>query len=115
VRARYWHAAYILVVAVVVSVATYQASRLARLSDISAAADKLIADREMHYTYRGYVLAVLSFLETHKDIYPDTYERAREACERFKCGDPSADEEAILSLSHAFDGIVRGIGSMSGN
>lgn len=43
IRARWLHAAYILVVALVVSFATYQSTKLARINDVSRAADRLVA------------------------------------------------------------------------
>ena len=112
--ARFWHAAYILVVALIIGFATYQSSRLSRLDDIANSADRLVADRRMNFTNRGYVMAVLSFLEKNKDLYPDTYARAVETCRTFKCDDPTASVD-MIDLASTFDGIVIGMGRISKN
>lgn len=108
---RWWHAGYIVVVSIITSVATYQSGELARVGDIARAADQLVANRKMNYTPEGYVLSVLSFLEKNKDLYPDTYNRALEMCQLHKCASP--DPVNIVQLSSAFDGIVKGLGTIS--
>ncbi len=111
-RARIWHAAYILVVSGVVAYATYQGSRLARVNDVSRAADQLVKARATDFTDRGYALAALAFLEKNRDLFPDSYARATRACENFKCEDPGSSVD-MVDLAFTFDGIVKGIGTLS--
>lgn len=111
-RARLVHAAYVLVVSGVVSIATYQSVKLSHLNDIAWAADRLVTGRQMNYTHRGYVLATLSFLEKNKDLFPETYERAISMCQKFKCDDPASNVD-MVELAFSFDGIIKGLGAMS--
>jgi hypothetical protein len=111
-RARWVHTGYVFVVACAVSLATYESGRLKRLDEISRSADRLVAEQEMNYTSRGYVFAVLSFLEKNKDEFPDTYARAVAACKTFKCDDRNASLN-LVELSFTFKGIARGLGTLS--
>lgn len=108
---RWWHAAYIFAFALIVSFATYQSNKIARINDIASAADRLVRSKEMEYTHQGFVLAALSFLEKHKDVYPDTYARAQQMCESHKCTSPDPSEVVYLASSLA--GLVRGLGTIS--
>jgi hypothetical protein len=109
---RSFHAFYLLLVALGVAAATYEFSLNARTNSVERAADKLYADRDNRYTNRGFVFAVLAFLEKNKELYPDTYARAQEACRQFKCNDPSSNMD-MIELSFALSGIVKGLGTLS--
>ncbi|TFV48269.1 hypothetical protein [Bradyrhizobium niftali] len=111
-KTRYYHAAYLFAVAILAGIATYEATKYARLNDIAIASERLAADRASGYTSRGYVNAVLAFLEKNKDLFPDTYARAQASCKAFKCDDPAADVD-MVELSYSFDGIVKGMGAIS--
>lgn len=60
---RYIHALYLLLVGLGVAAATYEFSLNARMNSVAREADRLYVDREVKYTHRGYVYAVLAFLE----------------------------------------------------
>lgn len=112
IRKSYWHAFYVLISCLMTVFAFHYWSNLKRVNDIARSADFLVANKQMEFTARGYVEAVLSFLEKNKDIYPDTYARAVAACQHYKCDQPGSEVD-INDLSFAFDGIVKGIGSLS--
>jgi hypothetical protein len=111
-KTRFYHAAYLFAVTVLAGGATYEATKYARLNDIAIASERLTADRAMGYTARGYVNAVLAFLEKNKDLFPDTYVRAQASCKAFRCDDPATDAD-MVELSYSFDGIVKGMGAVS--
>jgi hypothetical protein len=111
---RYFHAFYLLLIAIGVFAATYEFSINARVASIERQADALNQDRDMKYTDRGFVFAALAFLEKNKKLYPDTYSRAVEACEHYKCNDPSSDID-MVDLSYTLSGLVKGLGSLSRN
>ncbi|NRQ13490.1 hypothetical protein BHMPCIPO_00704 [Ensifer sesbaniae] len=109
---KYVHAVYVALVAGVVSIATSQSLQISRLNDIARTADKLVEDREMHFTHRGYVQASLAFLEKNRDLYPDTYLRALSLCAQFSCDKPDGDAH-IVDLAFTMSGLIRGLGTMS--
>ncbi|OOO26361.1 hypothetical protein BS627_04740 [Agrobacterium salinitolerans] len=103
---------YVIVVAILATFATHFSSRLTRIEEVSRVADQMVKERQVNYTHRAFVLASLSFLEKNKDLFPDTYDRAKKLCETFRCGDPEASLE-MIELSYTMAGIVRGLGTMS--
>ena len=49
-----------------------------KVRDIERAANELVKDYEArNNTARGFIQAGLAFMETHKNRYPDSYERAK--------------------------------------
>jgi hypothetical protein len=112
-RPRAWHAAYVLIATILTATVVTQAHRLSRMESVSRAADQMLADREMEYGYRGFVLASLAFLEKNRDLYPESYARAKELCTSFKCGDPAAAGD-MIELSSSFAGLLRGISTQAG-
>lgn len=51
---------------------------LMKVRDIERAANELVKDYEArNNTARGFIQAGLAFMETHKNLYPDSYERAK--------------------------------------
>jgi len=82
------------------------------LNDVTRSADALVDARHMEYTHRGFILASLSFLEKNKDLFPDSYTRAIQLCEKFRCDDPDSDFE-LVEAAFSFAGLVRGIGTLN--
>lgn len=81
-------------------------TRIERTENIQRAALKIINQRNMNFSSEGFVQAALSFLETNKDLYPDTYMRAVEIERRMH------ESESIYAGSDAaseISGIINGI------
>lgn len=80
--------------------------RLSRIEDIHRAASELVDQRRITFSPEGFVQAALSFLETTKDLYPDTYARAADIAKKMH------ESESIFSGSEAESemvGIIYGI------
>lgn len=125
--AKWIHASYtFLIVAIVLTVVNYQQSvsgRLSELAEIQRVERQATAlsnpwDLSTKGMKLGYSMSVLAFLEKNKNLYPDTYERAKLVCENLGCY--SADQ----SLSHfsqvgdaatSMRELVRGISSLDGH
>jgi hypothetical protein len=85
--------------------------KLARIQNIEATAKELSGNMS-RYTSLGYIHASLTFLEKHKELYPDTYERAKAMCEQSDCTGSSQNMDhkySIIDVSFAFSGMLRGI------
>jgi hypothetical protein len=104
---RFLHGFYILVIVLAVSYGEYEYLKNARMHDTIAAAKTLTTHWDMNYTEKGYVHAVLLFLETNKDLYPDVYARDTQEYNDIK-GKPDEDRK-IIDLAYAFDGDVKKI------
>lgn len=81
-------------------------TRIERTENIQRAALKLVDEKNTRFTSEGFVQAGLSFLETNKDLYPDTYIRAVEIEHRMH------ESESIYAKSDAaseMSGIIYGI------
>jgi len=90
------HIAYsLLMVGMVIWFMSYQAevkesmAELERIKRIEKQAEFLVGKIDLGTSgnMAGYVQAVLAFLEKHRDIYPETYERAKTLCENAGCTD----------------------------
>lgn len=81
---------------------------LKRIKSISRAANELTERRSTNFTYEGYIQAGLAFLEQHKTLYPDSYERAKKIYEKFKYNPDRFGNEAS-TLSYEMDGLLKGI------
>jgi len=75
-------------------------SRLRRIDNISIAANKLLEYQKFHFSPEGFNLACLSFLEQNKDLYPESYERAKGL---FRESGKSEENSNTMS------GLIRGI------
>lgn len=85
-------------------------TRLSRIEDIHRATSELVDQRGFTFSPEGFVQAALSFLETTKDLYPDTYPRAVEIAQKMH------ESESIFSGSEAeseIAGIIYGIAIIS--
>ncbi len=85
--------------------------KLARVQNIEATAKEL-SENMNRYTSLGYIHASLAFLEKHKELYPDTYARAKAMCEQSDCTGSSQNIDhkySIIDVSFAFSGMLRGI------
>lgn len=81
-------------------------TRIDRIENIQKAASKLVEQQYSAFTSEGFVQASLSFLETNKDIYPDTYTRAVGIAQRMH------QSESIFSgvdAAREISGIIKGI------
>lgn len=121
-RMRAIHAVYGLVIAILaVSVGTYQ-SRLDEIHQISRTATKIIDDYDYNkFSDSGFIQASLSFLEKHKDKYPDTYARALNICNVNRCEishynieeNDTAHRYGLNDVAGIMKGILRGLSDMS--
>lgn len=85
--------------------------KLARIESIEATAKK-ISENMNSYTSLGYVHAALAFLEKNKELYPDTYERAKDMCKQSDCTGSAQEIEhkySIIDVSFALSGMLQGI------
>lgn len=96
----------VLIMSILSSVVTYQYSKLIRIERISKSASLLLKEKEMGFTNEGYIQACLAFLETNKDIYPDSYNRADSLYREFKTNDKNG---FTSSLAFEFSGLIKGI------
>ncbi|NDV27522.1 hypothetical protein [Desulfovibrio sp. JC010] len=105
------HAIYIFMFIVSVGVGVNYYNKYSRTINAKKSAQQMVENRNMHYTHRGYILATLSFLEKNKDLFPDTYERAKLMCEKNHIIDNVADSDSvhIVEISFAFEGLLKGI------
>src|SRR6185503_13421619 len=65
--------------------AVWAQERLSRIHRVQHAASALIKDAEFETTDVGFTQSALTFLESTKDLYPDTYARAQELCRLNDC------------------------------
>lgn len=120
------HAAYsAFIVALVLSFSYYQDSVREKLSEleeikrIERQATSLSTPRDLSTMGNmvGYSLAVLAFLEKHRERYPDTYARAEELCEQAKCVGKYKDLShfsEMQKVSSSMRELIRGISSLDG-
>ena len=98
-RSKLWLLGYGLVVAVGVgglAVFYHQSSREGRLA---AEVQDVLQVRKDEST-ETFIQAALTFLDKNKDLYPDTYLRAREICVHHQCHtDGAADAEEARGIS----------------
>lgn len=113
-RERLLHGGYGLAIAVLSCVSVYYWQQQQRALDVQRAADTLVSGRGSVYSELGFIQASLAFLEKNRDMYPDTYARAQQMCERDRCL-PSDELKTTYmqnDLSSAFAGILSGIGTL---
>lgn len=90
---------------------SFSEAKLNRVASIERAANRMVVERDMHYTPSGFVQATLAFLEKNKDLYPDTYQRALKMCERYKCDQPGNDLD-MITLAYAMQGLLTGLATI---
>ena len=89
-------------------VITYQSNKLSRINKVSKSATSLITNKGFNYTQKSFVQAGLTFLESNKDLYPDSYERAVSLYETYKQEvNPYSNE--VVDLASEIEGIIKGI------
>ncbi len=90
------HLLYALVVTAIATIAfEYKNDRttaqleIERYKSVEKQAGLLLRTRDQTTSgsAKGFMLASLTFLEKNKDIFPDTYERAKQLCENAGCTD----------------------------
>lgn len=90
------HLSYALVVTAIATIAfEYKNDRaiaqleLQRFNDVERQAELLLRTRDQTTSgsAKGFMLASLTFLEKNKDLFPDTYDRAKKLCENAGCTD----------------------------
>lgn len=125
--AKWIHAAYsAFIVALVLSFVSYQGrvreqlSELADIKRIERQATSLSNPRDMTTTGNmvGYSLAVLAFLEKHRERYPDSYARAVQLCEQANClgkDEKMSHFTEMQKVSSSMRELIRGISSLDGH
>ncbi len=95
-RSKAVHVIYSLVmIGMVISFMSYQEevkeslAELEQMKRIEKQAEFLLnhEDRSSSGAMAGYIQAGLAFLEKHRALYPETYERAKKLCEKSGCTD----------------------------
>ncbi len=117
---RILHAVYVLIIVVVSITAFSYKLDLSKINNAEREAKKLINNYD-RYTNLGFSMAALSFLEKNKDVYPDSYNRAKELCSNNDClGNKyrinnNSFEHSLsqIDVSFALVGMLRGIGDIS--
>jgi len=122
--AKWIHAGYtLLIVGIVLGFVNYQQSvkeSLSELSEIKRVERQATAlsdpwDTSTRGMRLGYSMSVLAFLEKNRNLYPETYERAKMVCENLGC---YSDDQSMTQFSKAMDAstamqeLVRGISSL---
>jgi hypothetical protein len=90
----------------------YVIERLASLESTARQAEKLISEHGSNHISEGFILAAMTFLEAHRDEFPDTYERALEICARYKCTSPDQEIQDGYKSNEAaymFKSILKGV------
>ena len=80
-------------------------SHLSRILNISQSATELASKRYM-FSDKGYIQAGLAFMEQNSDIYPDSYQQAKEIYNQLKDKWFSGD---IHDLATEMEGLISGI------
>lgn len=81
-------------------------NKINRIENIHRAAYELKSKQNTEFSSAGFVQAVLTFLETNKDLYPETYTRALEIEKKMR------NSESIytnLDAASEISGIIYGI------
>ena len=104
---RWVHAVYLSLIAATFGLATYYFSEYRRMTEAGRQAAALVEQQRMEFTHAGFVEAGLAFLEKHRALYPDTYERAKSVCERHRC--QSTD---YIAAASEVSGVLKGIATM---
>lgn len=115
------HSVYVLLIVAISSFAVSYKAELNQVNNAERAAKVLVKDRRMKFTDEGFNMAALSFLEKHKNIYPDSYQRASELCKNNGClqNQHAKDSNSLahaysqINVSSALEGMLRGIGEIS--
>lgn len=111
---RLLHLAYGLAIFALTATAVRYWNENNRIHNVERTAMAIVNDRQMGYTDLGFIQASMAFLEKNKDLYPDTYIRAKQICEDNKAALLS-DGPATVNIEFEFDGMLRGIGTIEGS
>jgi len=119
---KYIHGFYLLIISTL-SVSTYAyKAELDIVNNAEKNAMHILENRNRDYTTEGFIQASLTFLEKHKELYPDSYARALKICDQNHCLESSYSDKFKNSLHHgysqidvasSFDGILQGIVDMN--
>lgn len=112
-QGRIIHATYLAIFAAISIVAINQNFKLSQIRDIQQDAAEMVEHHRMDYTDRGFVQATLAFLEKHRAVFPETYERAKSMCEERGCFDGTADNVDMVGISYEMKGLLTGIATLS--
>lgn len=107
-KQRVLHAAYAVAVAVFAGLFVHRQSKLTHIERVERAAVQLLENREFEYTSTGFIQAGLAFLELHRDVMPDAYQRAQELCSSRDCWG-GADSVDNVYVASSMAGLLRGI------
>ena len=125
------HIAYALfIVAIVLGFVTYkegvqqQLSELQKIKRIERQADSLLTPLDLSTAglKAGYALSVLAFFEKHRQLYPETYKRAKVLCDNAGCTKVGRQEgndslghfSRMQDVSSAMKELARGVSSLEG-
>lgn len=117
--ARFWQAiALIFVAALALYGGSYKAE-VERLNSIARQATTLLKENR-GATSEGFILSAMTFLEGHKDEFPDTYQRAITICKNHGCLESENKRDNRLehgwdqvNVKYAFRGLLHGIAVMN--
>lgn len=87
------------------TVISYQNTKLNSIYNITKSASALVSQKQ-DFSTKGFVYAGLSFLETVKDVYPDTYKRALNLVDKTEADEYGFDS---FEISSTMRDILRGI------
>ncbi|WP_418114424.1 hypothetical protein RJD40_19350 [Vibrio scophthalmi] len=113
------HLAYALVVTGIATLAfeykndrTIAETELRRFEALEIQATQLLETRDQTTSgsAKGFMLASLTFLEKNRDLFPDTYERAKQLCENAGCTDTGYESNG--SQPRHFDKMYEGATAM---
>lgn len=110
-KRKYFIVISFLVIAFISGVLIHSKSRLGRIENIQKAANELIKVRNTEFTNRGFIQAGLSFMETNKDLYPDSYQRAIKI---YKKVEESEFSYVETEAAYEMEGLIKGISILNG-
>lgn len=108
---RVLHAVYGFFIALLSASTVWYCDAYSRTKIVEKSANKLIESKGFHYTDEGFIQASLAFLEKNKDLYPDSYERAKLICQKNNCT-PTHFSTETSHIASSFEGLIKGIGTL---
>ncbi|WP_145961326.1 hypothetical protein [Salinisphaera sp. LB1] len=118
---RLLHGIYGAAITVLAGLTIWYWQQTQRVHDVERAASTLVGNRRS-YSEVGFAQAALAFLEKNRDLYPDTYDRAKKLCQLHNClgatyggnGNSIDNSYNQIDAASGLEGILRGIGTLEG-
>lgn len=110
----------LLLLTITAGTAAFYKSNLMRIHSIERQSQALLRDKN-GYSKEGFVQAALTFLEKNRDLYPESYDRAKLICLQNNCLEKTYGNSNVASLDRkyniieaasAIEGILRGIAAI---